>query len=405
MTSFNHPHRYNAMVHPFTHLSVRAALWYQGEANCCQVGGSPNPQCTDWHYYGEYLQAMARDWRNSKRMGDFAFLPMMLPPSVAASDNPFGDSTGRPDLRISQQLAVPHSGGETDISGVPVTIDLGGSSAWGYDHPPNKNEMSRRLALQTVHAAYAVQGRIPNANGGSGGPDVASSLADPTALSNTGAPADSLWTGPVLESVAVDGKGTITVQFVGFTADGLAMKDVKAMNINMSGNSCKLCCAEAPPFEFRANSEWSRVARSDVVVGTSAITLTAGSAATKADAVRYAWSDYVDCVVINGDSLVLAPFLENLTSSSGPPKHIVASTINNDHDAKHPANVGAPLITSPPMGFNSWNFYHCNIDENIVKQMADFFVSTGMAAVNYTYINIDDCWCVFCHKQNSQMHL
>ena len=42
-------------------------------------------------------------------------------------------------------------------------LDCGGKSAWGWDHPPNKNEMSRRLALQTVHAAYAVQGRIPDA--------------------------------------------------------------------------------------------------------------------------------------------------------------------------------------------------------------------------------------------------
>ena len=29
--------------------------------------------------------------------------------------------------------------------------------AWGVDHPPNKNEMSRRLALQLLHAAYALQ--------------------------------------------------------------------------------------------------------------------------------------------------------------------------------------------------------------------------------------------------------
>ena len=29
----------------------------------------------------------------------------------------------------------------TDTSGVAVTIDLGGASNWGDDHPPNKNEM------------------------------------------------------------------------------------------------------------------------------------------------------------------------------------------------------------------------------------------------------------------------
>ena len=41
--------------------------------------------------------------------------------------------------------------------GLEVGLDCGGKSAWGWDHPPNKNELSRRLALQTVHAAYAQQ--------------------------------------------------------------------------------------------------------------------------------------------------------------------------------------------------------------------------------------------------------
>ena len=68
-----------------------------------------------------------------------------------------GDS---PSIRLAEQQVSPHTHGLTDISGVPVTIDLGGKSAWGYDHPPNKNEISRRLALQTVHAAFGVQGRM-----------------------------------------------------------------------------------------------------------------------------------------------------------------------------------------------------------------------------------------------------
>jgi hypothetical protein len=35
------------------------------------------------------------------------------------------------------------------------------------------------------------------------------------------------------------------------------------------------------------------------------------------------------------------------------------------------------------MGTNTWNYYHCNIDENIVKKLADSFVANGMAAVGY----------------------
>lgn len=50
------------------------------------------------------------------------------------------------------------------------------------------------------------------------------------------------------------------------------------------------------------------------------------------------------------------------------------------------------LALTPPMGWNSWNKFACNVDENMIKQMADAMVSTGMKDAGYTYINIDDCW-------------
>ncbi|WP_372662283.1 RICIN domain-containing protein [Cohnella sp.] len=50
------------------------------------------------------------------------------------------------------------------------------------------------------------------------------------------------------------------------------------------------------------------------------------------------------------------------------------------------------LALTPPMGWNSWNFYACNVDENKIKQAADAMVSSGMKAAGYEYIVIDDCW-------------
>ncbi|KAF2303379.1 hypothetical protein GH714_017650 [Hevea brasiliensis] len=47
---------------------------------------------------------------------------------------------------------------------------------------------------------------------------------------------------------------------------------------------------------------------------------------------------------------------------------------------------------TPPMGWNSWNHFQCNIDEWTVKTTADALVSTGLAALGYKYVNIDDCW-------------
>jgi alpha-galactosidase len=50
------------------------------------------------------------------------------------------------------------------------------------------------------------------------------------------------------------------------------------------------------------------------------------------------------------------------------------------------------LALTPPMGWNSWNKFACNVDENLIKQVADAMVSSGMKAAGYEYVNIDDCW-------------
>ncbi|GAB2545138.1 glycoside hydrolase family 27 protein [Rufibacter soli] len=50
------------------------------------------------------------------------------------------------------------------------------------------------------------------------------------------------------------------------------------------------------------------------------------------------------------------------------------------------------LALMPPMGWNSWNKFACNVDEKLIKETADAMVSSGMKAAGYTYINIDDCW-------------
>lgn len=50
------------------------------------------------------------------------------------------------------------------------------------------------------------------------------------------------------------------------------------------------------------------------------------------------------------------------------------------------------LGTTPPMGWNSWNHFYCNINETNIKQAADELVSTGLAKLGYKYVNIDDCW-------------
>ena len=82
------------------------------------------------------------------------------------------------------------------------------------------------------------------------------------------------------------------------------------------------------------------------------------------------------CLII--PILLIAVFgCQNLRTSTG------AMTENNPNSK--------PLRPQTPiMGWSSWNHFHVNIDENIIKAQADFMVSTGMKEAGYTYINIDD---------------
>ncbi|MGV3555614.1 MAG: glycoside hydrolase family 27 protein [Croceibacterium sp.] len=50
------------------------------------------------------------------------------------------------------------------------------------------------------------------------------------------------------------------------------------------------------------------------------------------------------------------------------------------------------LALTPPMGWNSWNHYGCNIDETLIKRTADSLVSSGLRDAGYVYVNLDDCW-------------
>lgn len=50
------------------------------------------------------------------------------------------------------------------------------------------------------------------------------------------------------------------------------------------------------------------------------------------------------------------------------------------------------LAQTPPMGWNSWNFFGCKISEELVRETADALISSGLADIGYKYVNIDDCW-------------
>jgi alpha-galactosidase len=78
--------------------------------------------------------------------------------------------------------------------------------------------------------------------------------------------------------------------------------------------------------------------------------------------------------------LLVALVSASITSIAQPP-------------AKTKATLAAPVLAAtPPMGWNSWNFFAGKVTDQDIRNAADQIVATGMKDAGYIYINIDDTW-------------
>jgi alpha-galactosidase len=48
--------------------------------------------------------------------------------------------------------------------------------------------------------------------------------------------------------------------------------------------------------------------------------------------------------------------------------------------------------TLPPMGLSTWSVFRTNVNDTLIRQLADAMVSSGMAAVGFTSLLVDDGW-------------
>ncbi len=56
------------------------------------------------------------------------------------------------------------------------------------------------------------------------------------------------------------------------------------------------------------------------------------------------------------------------------------------------AQATPAVAATPPMGWNSWNKFGCNVSDKLIREIADAVVSTGMKDAGYQFVNVDDCW-------------
>jgi alpha-galactosidase len=82
--------------------------------------------------------------------------------------------------------------------------------------------------------------------------------------------------------------------------------------------------------------------------------------------------------------------MRNLASLSLAVLALASLTAFAQNSSKTPA---APLVAlTPPMGWNSWNYFAEKVDDKGVRAAADQLVATGMKDAGYVYVNIDDTW-------------
>lgn len=56
------------------------------------------------------------------------------------------------------------------------------------------------------------------------------------------------------------------------------------------------------------------------------------------------------------------------------------------------AHASKDLMPTPPMGFNNWSRFQCELNETLFTETADAMVSKGLLKAGYDRVNVDDCW-------------
>lgn len=131
---------YNGMIAPLGAYGLRGMLWYQGESNT-----------GDATAYLARLRSLRDDWRG--RFG--AHTPLLLVQLAGYGQPPVAPvESGWAQVREAQRLAAA----EDPRTGLAVAIDIGDA----YDiHPPNKQELGRRLARAARHVVYGEPSLAP----------------------------------------------------------------------------------------------------------------------------------------------------------------------------------------------------------------------------------------------------
>ncbi len=72
-------------------------------------------------------------------------------------------------------------------------------------------------------------------------------------------------------------------------------------------------------------------------------------------------------------------------------------------NGKAAAKLTGQLAPTPPMGFNTWNTFQTKISEDMLKEMVDVYVGSGMREAGYQYFVLDDGWMAMERDQSGNL--
>ncbi len=236
---------YNGMIQPLTFVTIRGAIWYQGENGSVTIDA-----------FRKMTASMIIQWRKNWGLGDFPFLIVQLPYYQSLLKDPNGEKPNKSwapkrEAQRAAAAAVPNVG-------LAVTLDTGDDNNL---HPSNKDVVGARLALLARAMAYGEK---------------------------------VVCSGPVGKTAeAADGKIEVSFDQVG---GGLVSK----------GEDGKLS-DKAPVKGFALAGADGKYAWADAIIAGNAVLLSCDKVPAPAS-VRYAWASHPPCSLYNREGLPAGPF-------------------------------------------------------------------------------------------------
>lgn len=59
-------------------------------------------------------------------------------------------------------------------------------------------------------------------------------------------------------------------------------------------------------------------------------------------------------------------------------------------NTSHMAAYALPAGATCNLPYRSWNYFRCNINDTLIREVADAMVATGLRDAGYVYVNIGE---------------